>query len=271
MLEEEIVDTGLTDFAVIHTTNIVSSEKITGIDDYCDINDIIQEILLRIGQISRVLDKHAAPSVSGSSASLEKDPASGEWKLKMGNFFARDSSDDPEVKYITWDGELEASFRQIELLINQLYVISEMGQILLGGEDKGGTNASGRALRFRMISPLAKIKRLSMYLTPKIKQLVKLLSELGGEGIVNLVDDNISITWQDGLPNDMLEEAEIIEKRTGGMVTMSQKRAIMQFDNMSEEDAEEELQLIGDEEMESNPLTKAPFSDDNRLEDDVNE
>jgi len=156
------------------------------------------------------LDKHADPSVSGPSSALVQDPASGEWSLVMGNYFRRDSADDPEPKYITWDGQLEASFKQIELLVNNLYVISEMSSTLLGVEDKENSNMSGRALKFKMISPLAKIKRLTMFLTPKIKKLYKLLSEYGGEAIKNLNDADISIYWQDGLPNDQLEEAEII-------------------------------------------------------------
>jgi hypothetical protein len=143
-----------------------------------------------------------------------------------------------------------------------------MGTALLGGEDKGGSQVSGRALRMKMISPLAKVKRLSMYLDSDVKKLIRLLSELGGDGIVNLADEKMTITWQDGLPNDALEEAEIIEKRTGGAVTMSQKRALMQYDQMSEEEAEEELRIIGDEELESNPIAPAIFDSEKEDEDD---
>ena len=262
LLEEDMVETGLSDFAIIHTTNLVTSDRATGIDDYEDIDCIVREILVRISQIARVLDKHASPSVSGPSSALIQDPASGEFSLVMGNYFRRDSADDPEPKYITWDGQLEASFKQIELLINNLYVISEMGATLLGGEDKGNSNMSGRALKFKMISPLAKVKRLTMFLNPKIKKLYKLLSEYNDNGVKVLDESKISITWNDGLPNDQLEEAEIIEKRRNSG-TMSIRTALTRFDNMTEDVAEAEIDEINNEEAQINPLAQAPFSGNN--------
>jgi len=266
MISSEVIQTGLSDFAIIHLSNFTTTDSFTGIDDYIDMDDIVQELLVRIAQISRVLDKHASPSVTGSSSALEKDPASGLWKLKLGNYFPVDSSDDVKPEYMTWDGQLQSSFSQIELLINQLYVISEMGSVLLGGSDTGGTNLSGRALRMKMISPLAKIKRITMYIDADIKKLIKLLSELGGESITNLVDEKISITWQDGLPNDALEEAEIIEKRKGSN-TISTQTALIRYDQMSEEDADEEIERIQEEELAMNPLSEKPFSGDNMISD----
>lgn len=256
MISSEVFVTDLEDFAIIPLSNFSTTDSVTGIDDYCDIDDIVQELLVRIAQVSKVLDRHASPSVSGPSSALEKDPVSGMWKLKMDRYFPRDSTEDPEIKYITWDGALEPSFNQIQLLINQLYVVSEMGSILLGGEDVGGNSVSGRALKFRMISAVSKVKRISMYIDSDVRRLIKNISALGYEKI-----DNISITWQDGIPNDSLEEAEIIEKRTGGAVTMSQKRVLMQYDQLHEEEAEKELEQIKNEEVEDNPLSAAPFSE----------
>ena len=68
---------------------------IFGHDDYTDIDSIVSEILVRIGQISRILDKHASPSVQGPSSAIEKDPVSGEWTLKMGNY-------NEEGKFLPW-------------------------------------------------------------------------------------------------------------------------------------------------------------------------
>ena len=143
-----------------------------------------------------------------------------------------------------------------------------MGATLLGGEDKGGSNASGRALKFKMISPLAKAKRIIMMIDPTIKNTIKLLTQLGGENINDLTNEKITIKWQDGLPNDAFEEAEIIEKRKNSG-TLSTRQALIEYDQMSEEDAEEEVQRILDEESQMNPLSQAPFSGDNLVEDDV--
>jgi hypothetical protein len=66
LLESSFVPTGLTDFAVIQVPNVMTSDRIHGMDDYSDLDSIISELLVRLGQIARILDKHAAPSVSGS-------------------------------------------------------------------------------------------------------------------------------------------------------------------------------------------------------------
>jgi hypothetical protein len=262
LLSTEVVQTGLTDFAIQVTSNVVTSDTLTGIDDYTDINSLICELMVRVGQVSKILDKHSSPSVNAPNSAADQDPKTGEWTLKMGNVFFRDSNDDPPMEYITWDAQLEANFKQIELLLNQLYVLSEMGATLLGGEDKGGANTSGRALKFKMISPLAKVKRITMMIDPVIKNTIKLISQLGGENINDLTNEKITIKWQDGLPNDELEEAEVIEKRKNSG-TMSTERALMQYDQMSEDEAQEEVDRINDEESQMNPLSEKPFSGDN--------
>lgn len=260
VIEEQTIQTGISDFAVIHTPNVTTSDRLTGYDDYCDVDSLISEILVRISQIERVLDKHADPSMEGPLTAAEKDPASGEWKIKMGGrFFMRDGNDDPETRYITWDGKLEASFKAIEILLNQLYIISELGSVLLGGDIEGGGQISGRAMRMRMISPLAKVKRIAKKIERNMKRLIISLAELN-----RLPIDDVSITWQDGLPNDPVEEAEIIASRTGQKATMSQKRALMQFDYMSEDDAEDEMERIREEESINNPLMEPNFESNDK-------
>lgn len=266
LIEEETIETGLSDFAIQVTNNITTSDCMTGHNDYDDINSLVCALMVRVGQIEKILDKHSSPSVNAPSSAAEKDPETGEWTLKMGNVFFRDSNDDPATEYITWDAQLEANFKQIEVLLNQLYVISEMGATLLGGEEKGGNNLSGRALKFKMISPLAKAKRITMQLDPVIKKVIRLISSLGGEYIKDLSNESIEIKWQDGLPNDKLEEAEIIEKRINSG-TISKKTVLMEYDQMSEEKAEEEIATMNDEIAQMNPLSQAPFSGNNLVED----
>lgn len=264
LLSSKVVQTKLTDFAVVQVSNLRTTDTITGYDDYTDIDSIISEILVRVAQISKILDKHAAPSVAGPSSSIEQDQITGEWKLKMGSFFPKDSKEDASVEYITWDGQLEAAFKSLEFLINTLYVVSETGATLLGETDRVGVGAtSGTALRLKMMSPQTKIKRIRMRFDPALKKALKLCSQLGGKNIVNLTDMTISITWQDGIPNDDKELADIMAVRTGNKPTISQKRAIQVLDDLDDEAAEEELETISEETMANNPLTTPPFSGDN--------
>ena len=250
--------TGLTDFAIVQVSNIITSDRSTGIDDYIDIDSIISELMVRLGQVSKILDKHAGPSMSGPLSALERDPVSGEWRLKTATYFPRESTDDPSVEYITWDGQLESNFTQIEKLMNLLYTISEMGSAMFGDlSSTTGQVPSGSALKRLMISPLAKVNRIRMRLDPALKKSIALCSQLGPSV---LLESDITIKWQDGLPGDPLEESEIIKNRTNGCQTMSVQRVLTTFDGMNEKSAEEEIALISDEEAMTNPLTPPPFS-----------
>lgn len=254
-----IKETGLSDFAIVQIPNVTTSDTVNGYDDYTDIDSIISELLVRVGQVSRILDKHAAPSVQGPMSALEQDPVTGQYKLKMSSFFAVGSKDDPEVKYITWDGQLEANFKQIELLINQLAVISEMGPALFSFmSDKIGNVPSGSALRRMFMSVLSKVNRMRMKMDPALKKAIKLCSQLGGKNIVDLTDKQISITWQDGLPGDPMEESQILNNRVQ-KPSMSIRRALQQYDGMSDKEADEEAARIAEEEAQSNPALVPNF------------
>ena len=87
-----------------------------------------------------------------------------------------------------------------------------------------------------MISPLAKTNRIRMRFDSSIKKAIKLCSQLGGEGITNLSKEAINIFWNDGLPSDELEEANIMAIRTGNKATISQYSAIQRQDNLNDED-----------------------------------
>ena len=68
------------------------------------------------------------------------------------------------------------------------------GDTSSGGKSAGGNAISGAALRKLMISPLAKVNRIRMRFDPALKKAIKLCSQIGGEGIVDLTDKKISIT-----------------------------------------------------------------------------
>ena len=50
---------------------------------------------------------------------------------KVGDYFPCDS-DTVKPEYLVWDASMDANFKQIELLTNQLYTISEMGSAVFG-------------------------------------------------------------------------------------------------------------------------------------------
>jgi len=258
---DTVIQTGLDDFAIIQIPNVLTSDRITGMDDYTDIDSVVAELIVRVGQVSRILDKHAAPSVQGPAGALERDPVSGEWRLKMGNYFPRDSKEDAPVEYIVWDAQLSANFTQIEKLVNFLYTISEMGSALFGDMTQStGQVASGSALKRLMISPLAKVNRIRMRMDRAAKKALYLCSELGGKDIIDLNKYDISITWQDGLPGDPTEEANIINLRTSGQSTMSRKTVLKRYDGLSDADADSEIERIIADEESTSPTSLPAFA-----------
>lgn len=127
---------GITDdFAVQILSNVTESGSIYGIDDYAAINSLISSIMWRIQRIDTVLNKHSEPSVSGPKSALSWDERFQRYYLDFGKFFARNNIDEPDIKYITWDGNLTSAFQEIEMMMDQLYIISEMGQAFAKDKD----------------------------------------------------------------------------------------------------------------------------------------
>lgn len=266
---EKTTDTGLDDFALIHIPNTTTSRDLYGMDDYVDIDSIVSEIEVRLDQIAKVLDKHTAPTMQGPACAL-MDDGSGNKVFPVGNFVINqdDASNTANVGYLTWDAQLAANFTMIDKLIDQLYTQSEMGAAIFGDvANKTGSIPSGTALRRMMISPLAKVGRIREKLDPALKKALKMAAQLDGIKI-----DDISITWQDGLPDDPKESAEIMQIRTGSKATISQYSAIQKLDGRTDEDIDAELELIRqDDEITSGGLGAAtdttPYVDEEEAED----
>lgn len=197
VIKEEIfnsglIETGFKGFGVVPVKNISVSENIYGLDDYIDLDSVISELEVRTGQIAKVLDRHSNPSMTGPASAMTKDEY-GNWCFVGGSYIPNDSLDlggGGEIKYITWDAQLEANFKQIDNLLNMLYILSETGAALLSGTESGAQ--SGTALRLRMMSPLAKVNRIRLRFDPAIKELFSECLEIDSEQII--------IKWRDGLP-----------------------------------------------------------------------
>lgn len=231
--------TGLDRCAVQHIRAFSTSNSVYGYDDYMPLDSILAEIMARVGQISAILDKHADPNITGPVSMLECDARTGEYHLHSGKFFAV-SPGEEQPKYMTWDGQLTSAFKQLEFLINQLYILSEMGAALLGGQDGSSQAISGTAMRFKMVNPLAKARRIANALTRPVRQLFASLSK-------QLQYENISVLWSDGLPDDPRENIENAKLASGATQMMPLEKAIMEYFSRSNDEAKQWIQMILDE------------------------
>jgi len=261
---DEIINTGIDDFLIIPVNNVVTSDDVYGDDDYTDLDSIVQEMEIRIAQISRILDKHSDPNMYGDEAALEEDE-DGRVSFRGGGKFFPVSEGGTTPGYVVWDAQLDANWKELDFLTSQLYIISETSAACFG-ELKQGLAESGSALRRLMMAPLAKTQRIRMRLDPATKKAIKLCSKLSGR--IDLSKAPISIFWQDGIPRDDREEAEIMSIRTGGTGgarTVSVHTAIKRLDNKTDDEVDTEMEKIAEDEMTSNPLTTPPFSSDNKI------
>jgi hypothetical protein len=222
-LEYKETETSIDEFLVVPVNNILTTDRVTGLDDYSDLDSIIQELETRIAQISRILDKHADPNMYGPDSAMEMDPKTGEWTFKIagGKYFPVGEGEQPPG-YVTWDGQLEAAFRQIDLLMEQLYILSETSAAAFG-QLKAGLAESGTALRRLMMAPLAKVNRIRMRFDPALKEVLWLASMLEKtQGMAGaIVFENIHIDWKDGLPDDEQELTQNeVQRYTAGLTSL---------------------------------------------------
>lgn len=227
------------DIKIFRIKNVMVNDKGIGMDDFSLFNNITDELVVRLNMIEQVLNKHSDPTMEGPSDYLEED-ALGGYRFRVGNYHIRNSQDVPSFKYITWEANLDSNFKMVDHLLNQLFIFGESSAALLGYDSKSGQASSGTALRLRMIPPISKASRLKNILTTPLKQIFSFIFKV--ENI-----NQISIQWQDGLPDDPLEMAQIVTTRTGGKATMSVEKAIKVADRLSNDEITYEINQINED------------------------
>jgi len=218
------VSTGLDEFLIVPVQNILDSSGVYGMDDYSDLDDLVRELEKRLIQASRILTKHADPSISGPSSKIDIDPYSGEAIVVGGGQYYGYNEGEPRPEYMVWDAKLDAAYQQVELIIRKLYMVSELSPAALG-ELKQGLAESGSALKRLMMPTLAKVNRLRLRLDPALKEVLRLTAalEVAGraQGATQLT--NIQIAWEDGLPRDEKEVVTLeVARKTAGLTTVEE-------------------------------------------------
>ena len=243
--EDSIVPTGFETCAVTHISSITTSGTVYGYDDYVPLDSILVEIMTRLAQVSSILDKHASPAMTGPITMLTTDPVTGEKYLRKDQFFAV-STGEEQPKYLTWDGQLDAAFKEIDLLFKQLYVLTGMGESILGAGEGTGQAISGTAMRSKMAAPLITVRRLTNVLTYPVRQLLHEVTTIGRDTIPA---DQISIEWNDGLPTDPREDVEMAKLLTGVDQLMPVEEAITEYLHKTVKEAQEwRKQILADQE-----------------------
>jgi Phage portal protein, SPP1 Gp6-like len=273
--DRRTVETGVPMPLIVHVPNYATDDSWEGIDDITELRPIMDEINNRLSQIALILDKHSDPAISVPAGSLQED-ADGNPTFRVGldKVFETMGKDDVKPEYITWDGQLQNAFTELDKLVQYLLTLAEIPEVAIGMGDSGTSGSSGLAIKWRMNSLLAKVNRKRQYYNKGLKRvfmLAQLLEKAVGKADYEFFTPLIN--FRDGLPKDEMEMANIVSTRTGGAITMSQKRALMYLDDMTEEQAEAEMERIKEEEEANAPTFANPsiFNEEMDAEEDTDE
>lgn len=257
------IKTGLDDcFAIKSFTGFTTSDcPLYGLSDYDMFDSLMIDLCERVSQLSEVFEKHGNPSMQGSEKLMSMDE-NGNPVFYTGDFYPLQQGEQP-LQYITWDAKSKDILEYCNNILQQIFILSEMGDGSIMGytKDSNGFAESGKAIRMRMASPLMKVQSLLSDNEDTIIDMIHDFSVIMGKDIIR---DKIEIEWHDGLPVDYVEETNNFNARvTNG--TESIVYGLQRRFHMTPEQAKEEFkQIIKEKEL----LKKASGTQKNEQKDE---
>jgi hypothetical protein len=254
------IATGVPFPLVVHVPNFSLDDMWNGVDDLTEHHGLLDEINNRITQISEILDKHAdAPIVVPIGTLREDTNGNVVYNVAQEKVFEIASKDDVLPQYVTNQNPLvDQAFKELEVLIDLLFTVAEIPSVALGRNDSGTSGASGLSIKWRMNSLLSKINRKRQYYEKGLKRVYTIAQMLeNAVGIDTYTVTVPKLKFKNGLPKDAMEEANIMAIRTGGKPTMSQQTAMMHLDDLTEEQAQAEIDRMDAEQQQANDFVDA--------------
>jgi hypothetical protein len=204
---QRLIKLDFPEFLLVHVPNKRTSRDYYGTDDYTKLDSIVIEMEDRLAQVSRILDKHADPSVYGPLSALTLNPDTSAWEFKTKGYIAMNDKDDPVPGYLAWDGQLEAALGEFNLLFTQLLLISETSPAAFGVFGEVPPVESGIALKRLLRTDLAKAARLQTAFAAAFAQVLRVATALSDDNVE--VPEAFSWMFRDGLPDDPMENSTI--------------------------------------------------------------
>lgn len=250
--------TNIKDFLVVHIPNFRVNSRFFGISDYKDLLSLFAAIENRLTKVDNILDKHGDPILAVPEGVLDE-----EGNVNRKSFgvieVPTDGGSGQKPEYIVWDANLDSAFKEIDKLVEFLFMTSETSSAAFG-LDKNGAAESGRALKYKLLRTIAKKHRKELYYDCGLKRLFKNACEFAKAnkfmaGEVAWKGDKVGkvqIEWQDGIINDALETLEVEEKKQA-MGISSDVDIIARTEGISVKEAEEKLAKIREQKKQDMP------------------
>lgn len=259
-----IEDTKIPYQLLVHTPNWKTTTRFWGISDYYDLDSLFFAINNRLSKIDNILDKHSDPLLLVPQGVLDE-----KGKVKKGNLGVIEiqSAEDGKPEYVVWDASLENAFNEIDKLVENLMMTSEISPDILGMGK--GQSDSGRALKYKMLRTIAKTARKRLYFDYTIKEILyraQMLAKAWGSEIGDLAftgePEYPELIWSDGIPTDETELIDNENKRIDAG-TESIEDAIIKIDGVDEDTAKEKAEKIKKEKEVEMPKSNFNMDGDN--------
>jgi len=237
------------------------------VDDYHDLDSIIKRMESRLTRVGRILDVHSEPLLvlpedSGAFTKTETGAVVYDSHKKVLERIK--GAADPG--YVTWEGQLEAAFKEFQTDLQQLYALSETCEACFE-PSKMGAQASGTALRLMLFVPLKKVDRLKLVDDPAIKAELKTFTAFeNARGYTNSVPlQTVSVLWQDGLPEDFNETVQNVSvlKAQGLIWNEMALKMLFKLEGKALADAVEKLKVEAQQQAVAAPTIELPGLEEN--------
>ena len=231
------------EFLLEHIPNFRTARAYLGTSEYKGSEDLFAVINGTATQIDGILQRHSDPMLS-LPADVWDTVTNGGKRMPEREKLAVISQggvtgNKPE--FITWDGKLSDNLAFMDVITDQIAVVSETAPQLLARGEWGG-DLSGIARKILLIRTLAKVRRKRRYYDTVIPRLLEKAQRM--EGVTDPI--KVKLGWEDGLPDDVLERLEVADRRLANG-TESHKGAIKTLDNATDAEAESKLEEIEDD------------------------
>jgi len=248
--DENQIATGTDRLLVHHIPYKSVDDRWEGINGVEKVESVLSAINERLAQIDYILWKHSDPTAYGPD--VDSDDAS----IRVGGKYITLAKNDVVPGYMVWEGQLNAAFTELDILLGLVYQMSETPQWLFGttlASDKGGTGTShtdSGAIKARFMPIISKVKRIRAHVDRALRDAIWTAMQLenyankGVAGYKAYEPVYPYIEWRDGIPMDEKEAAEVAQIRTGGKATWSVADAIKSQDGVNDAQATDTIRRI---------------------------
>jgi len=227
--------------------------------EWADVQSLINRVELLISKNADTNDYFGSPAVV-SKGKLKTAPEKGE----VGKFFeiepvvSEGNTTYGDIEYLTWDVAPEAMKLEYEMLKDLIFSQTDTPDLSFNNV-KGIGDLSGIAMKFMFWGSLLKAKDKQEVFGENLERrnnLIKaMLSKSNLTGNKGMEDLDLSIEFQESLPQNTMEMVELLVSATGGKAIMSQETAIQQ--NPLVDSPQDEVDAVKEEEKLLNAIPES--------------